>query len=65
MTLGERCDLVLAAGREPFVNGNPTDQMVAGARRLGRALDMGAALMPRWGELELTGGATTLSNTRK
>jgi uncharacterized membrane protein YjjP (DUF1212 family) len=55
MTLGERCDLVLDAGRELFVNGQATDQAVAAAKRLGRALDMGAELMPRWGELELKG----------
>src|SRR5262249_39431255 len=55
MTLGERCDLVLAAGRVLFINGQATDQTVAAAERLGRALGMGAKLMPRWGELELKG----------
>jgi len=55
MTLGERCDLVLAAARALFVNGQATEQTVAAAERLGRALGMGAELMPRWGELELKG----------
>jgi uncharacterized membrane protein YjjP (DUF1212 family) len=53
MTLGERCDLVLAAGRELFVTGQATDHTVAAVERLGRALGMDAQLMPRWGELEL------------
>ena len=55
MTLSERCDLVLAAGRTLFVNGQATDHTVAAAERLGRALGIRAELMPRWGELELKG----------
>jgi uncharacterized membrane protein YjjP (DUF1212 family) len=54
MTLGERCDLLLAAGRELFVNGQATDHTVAATERLGRALGMGAAHAPL-GELELKG----------
>jgi uncharacterized membrane protein YjjP (DUF1212 family) len=55
MTLSERCDLVLAAGRALFVNGQATDHTVAAVERLGRALGIRAELMPRWGELELKG----------
>jgi uncharacterized membrane protein YjjP (DUF1212 family) len=55
MTLSERCDLVLTAGRTLLVNGQATDHTVAAAERLGRALGMRVELMPRWGELELKG----------
>jgi len=45
MNLGERCDLLLAAGRELLVNGQATDHTVAATEQLGRALDMGAELI--------------------
>lgn len=53
MTSAERCNLVLAFARTLFVNGQSTDQTVAAARRLGRALDLNAEIMPRWGEIQL------------
>jgi uncharacterized membrane protein YjjP (DUF1212 family) len=53
MALDERSDLVLAFARVLFINGQATDQTVAAAGRLGRALGLRATLMPRWGELEL------------
>jgi uncharacterized membrane protein YjjP (DUF1212 family) len=53
MTLKERSDLVLAFARILYVNGQATDQTVAAAERLGRALGLHAQLIPRWGELAL------------
>jgi uncharacterized membrane protein YjjP (DUF1212 family) len=53
MTSDERCNLVLAFARTLFVNGQATEQTVAAARRLGRALDLHAEIMPRWGEVQL------------
>lgn len=53
MTSDERCSLVLAFARTLFVNGQATDQTVAAAERLGRALGLRANLMARWGELRL------------
>ena len=53
MTLKERSDLVLAFARVLYVNGQATDQTVAAAERLGRALGLHAQLIPRWGELAL------------
>jgi uncharacterized membrane protein YjjP (DUF1212 family) len=53
MTSDERCNLVLAFTRTLFVNGQATDQTMAAAHRLGRALDLDAEIMPRWGEVQL------------
>jgi uncharacterized membrane protein YjjP (DUF1212 family) len=53
MTLPERSSVVLAFARVLFINGQATDQTVAAAERLGRALGLRARLMPRWGELQL------------
>ena len=53
MTSNERGNLVLAFARTLFVNGQATDQMVAAAERLARALGLHASIMARWGELQL------------
>jgi uncharacterized membrane protein YjjP (DUF1212 family) len=53
MISDERCNLVLTFARTLFVNGQATDQTVAAAERLGRALDLHATVMARWGELQL------------
>src|SRR5258708_22012456 len=53
MTSDGRCNLVLSFARTLFVNGQATDQTVAAAERLGRALDLHATVMTRWGELQL------------
>ncbi len=51
MTLEERSSLVLAFARVFYVNGQATEQTVAAAEQLGRALGLRAKIMPRWGEL--------------
>src|SRR6516162_2012368 len=53
MTSDERCNLVLAFARTLFVNGQATDQTVAGTERLARALGLRASVSARWGELRL------------
>src|SRR5713226_574796 len=53
MISDERCNLVLTFARTLFINGQATDQTVAAAERLGRALDLHATVMARWGELQL------------
>src|SRR5271156_1698388 len=53
MTLEERADLVLAAARVLFVNGQSTDQTLSAAERFGHTLGLGAEILPRWGELVL------------
>jgi uncharacterized membrane protein YjjP (DUF1212 family) len=53
MASDERCNLVLAFARILFINGQATDQTVAAAERLGRALGLRANLMARWGALQL------------
>src|SRR3984893_17991460 len=53
MISDERCNLVLTFARTLFVNGQATDQTVAAAERLGRALDLHATVMARWGEVQL------------
>jgi uncharacterized membrane protein YjjP (DUF1212 family) len=53
MASDERCSLVLAFARTLFINGQATDQTVAAAERLGRALGLRASVMARWGELRL------------
>ena len=56
MTADERSNLVLTFARVLFVNGQATDQTVAAAERLARALGLRARVMARWGELELESG---------
>jgi uncharacterized membrane protein YjjP (DUF1212 family) len=53
MTADQRCNLVLSFARTLFVNGQATDQTVAAAERLGRALGLRANVMARWGALQL------------
>src|SRR5262249_25880058 len=53
MTVDERGNLVLAFARTLFVNGQATDQTVAAADRLARAVGLRAQIMARWGELQL------------
>jgi uncharacterized membrane protein YjjP (DUF1212 family) len=53
MTLEERSTLVLAVARVLFVNGQSTHQTVGAAERLGNGPVVRAAILPRWGELEL------------
>jgi uncharacterized membrane protein YjjP (DUF1212 family) len=53
MTLEERSNLVLAFARLLYVNGQATEQTVAPAEQLGRALGLRAKVLPRWGELQL------------
>jgi uncharacterized membrane protein YjjP (DUF1212 family) len=59
MRLDERCNLVLTFARTLFVNGQATDQTVAAAERLGRALGLRANVMARWGELQLQSDSET------
>jgi uncharacterized membrane protein YjjP (DUF1212 family) len=53
MTSDERSKLVLTFARTLFVNGQATDQTVAAAERLARALGLRANILARWGELRL------------
>jgi uncharacterized membrane protein YjjP (DUF1212 family) len=53
MTSEERSNIVLAFARVLFENGQATEQTVAAAERLGRALGLRVKIMPRWGELSL------------
>jgi uncharacterized membrane protein YjjB (DUF3815 family) len=53
MTLEARANLVLAAIRVLYVNGQATDQTLAAGERLGNCLGLRASIMPRWGELQL------------
>lgn len=53
MTLEDRPDLVLAAARVLYVNGQSTDQTLAAAEQFGHALGMRVKILPRWGELLL------------
>jgi uncharacterized membrane protein YjjP (DUF1212 family) len=56
MTSDAPSNLVLAFGRVLYVNGQATEQTVAAAERLGRALGLCAKIAPRWGELQLVAG---------
>jgi uncharacterized membrane protein YjjP (DUF1212 family) len=51
--LHDRADLVLTSARLLHVNGQSTDETIRSAERLGRALGLSTALIPRWGELQL------------
>lgn len=53
MTRDAHCDLVLTVAQTLFVNGQATDQTIAAARRLGRALDLDVEVMARWGEIQV------------
>jgi len=53
MIADERCNLVLSFARILFINGQATDQTVAAAERLSRALGLRANVMARWGALQL------------
>jgi uncharacterized membrane protein YjjP (DUF1212 family) len=53
MMSDKRSNLVLTFARTLFVNGQATDQTVAAAERLARALGLHASIMARWGELQL------------
>jgi uncharacterized membrane protein YjjP (DUF1212 family) len=52
MTPDERGGLVLAYARTLFINGQATDQTVAAAERLSRALGLNGKILPRWGEIQ-------------
>ena len=53
MTLEERADLILSVARILYVDGQSTDQTLASAERVGQALGVHVAIIPRWGELQL------------
>src|SRR5262245_33130677 len=53
MTPAEGSRLVLAAARVLFVNGQATDETVRAGERLARSVGLRAAILPRWGELQL------------
>lgn len=53
MTTDERANVVLAFAKVLYVNGQATEQTVSAAERLGRALELHATIMPRWGEVQL------------
>jgi uncharacterized membrane protein YjjP (DUF1212 family) len=59
MTSDEVCNLVLTFARTLFINGQATDQAVAAAERLGRALGLRAIVLARWGELQLQSDSKT------
>src|SRR6266436_6080556 len=59
MTSDERCNLILTFARTLFINGQATEQAVAAAERLGRALGLRANVMARWGELQLQSDSET------
>ena len=52
MTSDERSALVLAYARTLFVNGQATDQTIAAAERIGRALGLNGKALARWGEIQ-------------
>jgi len=56
MTPNERLELVLSLARVLHVNGQSIDETMAAAERLGKALDLHAWIIPRWGELQLQAG---------
>src|SRR5262249_29043586 len=55
MTLAEPYRLVLAFVRVLYVNGQATDETVDAGERLARAVGLRAAVLARWGELQLQG----------
>src|SRR5437868_2095768 len=66
MTSDAAPNLVLAFGRVLYLNGQATEQTVAAAERLVRALGLRARIAARWGELQLVAGdngGTLISQT--
>src|SRR5215471_641301 len=59
MTPAEGSRLVLAAARVLFVNGQATDETVDAGERLASSVSLRAAILPRWGELQLQGGSSS------
>ena len=53
MTKEAQCNLVVACARLLYVNGQGTEQVLAAAHRLARALGLRCNLSLRWGELQL------------
>jgi uncharacterized membrane protein YjjP (DUF1212 family) len=53
MASQSHCKLVLTFARVLFVNGQATEQTVAAAKRLGRAIGLNVEVVPRWGEMQL------------
>ena len=54
-----RARLVLAFAKVLYVSGQSTEQTIAAASRLDRALGLSADLIPRWGELTLSADEET------
>jgi len=53
MTVREHAELVLAFARLLYVNGQSTEETITAAEQLARTLGLSAAVLPRWGELQL------------
>src|SRR5262249_45352520 len=53
MTLQDRSELVLGLARVLHVNGQSTDETVAAAEELAKALRLRASIVLRWGEVQL------------
>src|SRR5258705_12811362 len=53
MTFEERSDLVLAAAKALYVNGQSTERSLAAAGRLADGLNLRVSILARWGELAL------------
>ena len=53
MTQEAQCNLVVACARLLYVNGQGTEQVLAAAHRLARALGLRSNLSLRWGELQI------------
>jgi uncharacterized membrane protein YjjP (DUF1212 family) len=51
--LQDRANLVLTSARLLHINGQSTEETIRAVERLGRALGLSTALIPRWGELQL------------
>jgi len=53
MTQEAQCNLVVSCARLLYVNGQGTEQVLAAAHRLARALGLRCNLSLRWGELQI------------
>ena len=53
MTVREHAELVLAFARMLYVNGQSTEETVVASEQLARSLGLSAAVLPRWGALQL------------
>jgi len=53
MTVREHAELILAFARVLYVNGESTEETIATTKQLADASGLSAALLPRWGELQL------------